>query len=78
MNTIYSNQQKKLLLCITGGIAAYKTPDLFRQLIDAGFDLKVIVTENAKLFVTLLTLQTLLPKRVHDMFLEPNMHHIYC
>ena len=68
--------QKKILLAITGGIAAYKTPDLIRRLLDRGFDLNVIVTQSAREFVSLLTLQTLLPHRVFEALLEPEMQHI--
>jgi len=74
--TIEKNQQKKVLLGITGGIAAYKTPDLIRRLLDSNFDLKVVVTKSATEFVSLLTLQTLLPNRVFEKLLEPEMQHI--
>ena len=39
---------KKILLGITGGIAAYKTPILVRLLKKAGAEIKVVLTENAK------------------------------
>lgn len=67
---------KKILLGISGGIAAYKTPDLARQLTAAGFDVKVVITKNAAEFVSPLTLKTLLPNRVFEMLIEPDMHHI--
>ncbi len=50
---------KKILLGITGGIAAYKTTFLVRLLIKAGSEVKVILTESAGSFVTPLTLATL-------------------
>jgi len=50
---------KKILLGITGGIAAYKTAFLVRLLIKAGAEVKVILTESAGSFVTPLTLATL-------------------
>ncbi len=50
---------KKVLLGITGGIAAYKTAFLVRLLIKAGAEVKVILTESAVSFVTPLTLATL-------------------
>lgn len=50
---------KKVLLGITGGIAAYKTTFLVRQFIKAGAEVKVILTESALSFVTPLTLATL-------------------
>lgn len=64
------------MLCITGGIAAYKTPELIRQLLDHDFDLNVVVTKNASEFVSLLTLQALLPNRVFMTLIEPEMQHI--
>ncbi len=67
---------KKILLGISGGIAAYKTPDLARQLIAAGYDVKVVMTKNAAEFVSMLTLKTLLPNHVFDTLIEPDMHHI--
>ena len=62
-------QGKKILLGISGGIAAYKTPFLIRELTKRGSVVKVIATENALQFVTLMTLQTLSGNPVyHDMF----------
>jgi phosphopantothenoylcysteine decarboxylase/phosphopantothenate--cysteine ligase len=68
---------KRILLGITGSIAAYKTPDLVRKLLDADFDVKVVLTESAKSFVSPLVLQTLAsPENVFEAFLEPTMQHI--
>lgn len=50
---------KKILLGITGSIAAYKSVSLIRLLVQAGADIKVIVTPSAKDFVTPLTLSTI-------------------
>src|SRR6476620_2381485 len=50
---------KKILLGITGSIAAYKTPILVRQLIKKGAEVKVIMTPASKDFVSSLTLSTL-------------------
>jgi phosphopantothenoylcysteine decarboxylase / phosphopantothenate---cysteine ligase len=50
---------KKILLCITGSIAAYKSILLVRQLVKAGAEVKVIMTPAARDFVTPLTLSTL-------------------
>src|SRR3990167_4750976 len=66
----------KILLCISGGIAAYKTPELIRLLQEIDCEIKVIVTQHATAFVSLLTLQTLLPNHVYQTVIEPNMHHI--
>jgi len=52
-------QGKKILLGITGSIAAYKVPLLIRLLIKEGAEVQVILTENARDFVTPLTLATL-------------------
>ncbi|PYQ59087.1 MAG: bifunctional phosphopantothenoylcysteine decarboxylase/phosphopantothenate--cysteine ligase CoaBC [Acidobacteria bacterium] len=47
-----------IVLGVTGGIAAYKTPELVRRLRDAGADVRVIVTPNATRFVAPLALAT--------------------
>lgn len=47
---------KRILLGITGGIAAYKTPDLVRRLREAGADVRCVLTRAAHEFVTPLTL----------------------
>lgn len=52
-------QGKKILLGITGSIAAYKTAVLTRLLIKAGADVKIVMTPSAKDFVTPLSLSTL-------------------
>lgn len=49
-------KNKKILLGITGSIAAYKTPNLIRELIAHGAEVKVIMTESAAEFVTPMTL----------------------
>ena len=48
---------KNILLGVTGSIAAYKSPELVRQLRAHGFSIKVVLTESAKEFVTETTLQ---------------------
>tara|TARA_A100000164_G_C21938623_1_gene789415 strand:+ start:3287 stop:4486 length:1200 start_codon:yes stop_codon:yes gene_type:complete len=59
---------KKILLGITGGIAAYKTPILVRLLKKAGTEVKVVLTENAKEFVTTLSLSTVSENPVLSKF----------
>jgi len=49
--------QQKILLGVTGGIAAYKTPELVRRLRDRGADVQVVLTRSAAQFVTGTTLQ---------------------
>ncbi len=43
---------KKVLLGVSGGIAAYKTPELVRRLRDRGADVRVMMTHAAKAFIT--------------------------
>ena len=50
---------KHILVGVTGGIAAYKTATIIRLLVKEGADVKVIMTEHAKEFITPLTLATL-------------------
>jgi len=62
---------KKILLCITGSIAAYKSVILVRLLVKSGAEVKVIMTEGAKDFVTPLTFSTLSKNKVlTDLFDE--------
>ena len=50
---------QRVLLGVSGGIAAYKAADLVRRLIDAGADVQVVLTANAARFVTPMTFQAL-------------------
>ena len=59
---------KKILLGISGGIAAYKTPLIVRELIKNGAEVRVVVTPAAKDFVTPLTLSTLSKNPVLSTF----------
>ncbi len=59
---------KKVLLGISGGIAAYKTPNLARCLIKKGVEVKVIMTDSAKDFVTPLSLSTVSKNPVYSSF----------
>lgn len=63
---------KRILLGITGGIAAYKTTFLVRLFIKAGAEVKVVLTESALSFVTPLTLATLSKNPVLTSFTEEN------
>lgn len=56
---------KKILIGITGGIAAYKICELIRMFKRNNADVKVVVTQNALSFVTKLTLQTLSQNQVY-------------
>lgn len=59
---------KKILLGVTGGIAAYKTASLVRLLIKAGAEVQVIMTPASHQFVTPFTLSTLSKKPVYTEF----------
>ena len=61
---------KKVLLGISGGIAAYKTAPLVRLFIKSGADVRVIMTPAAKDFITPLTLSTLSKNTVHSSFYD--------
>lgn len=69
---------KKVILCITGGIAAYKTPDLIRRLREQGTEVRVILTETAKRFVAPLSIKIVSGNPVFDNALceQSNMEHI--
>ncbi|MBQ3456546.1 MAG: bifunctional phosphopantothenoylcysteine decarboxylase/phosphopantothenate--cysteine ligase CoaBC [Synergistaceae bacterium] len=54
----------KILLGITGGIAAYKTPELIRLIRKSGCDSEIILTQSAKNFVAPMTLETLSGRKV--------------
>ncbi|MEQ6340698.1 MAG: bifunctional phosphopantothenoylcysteine decarboxylase/phosphopantothenate--cysteine ligase CoaBC [Gammaproteobacteria bacterium] len=73
-------ENKRILLGVTGGIAAYKSADLTRRLRDAGADVRVVMTRAATEFITPLTMQALSgnPVRLHllDPQAEAAMGHI--
>ncbi len=62
---------KKIVLGVSGGIAAYKTPELVRRLRDRGADVRVAMTEAAKAFITPLSLQAVSGYPVSDSLLDP-------
>ncbi|MEM6514061.1 MAG: flavoprotein, partial [Pseudomonadota bacterium] len=69
-----------ILLGITGGIAAYKTPDLIRRLRERGADVQVVMTRSATEFVTETALSAVSGKPVRstlwDTEAEAAMGHI--
>ena len=70
-----SLQGKHILVGISGGIAAYKIPELIRLLKKAGADVQVTTTKHALEFVTSLTLQTVSGHKVYsDVFASINDH----
>ncbi|KTF10734.1 bifunctional phosphopantothenoylcysteine decarboxylase/phosphopantothenate--cysteine ligase CoaBC [Pseudoalteromonas sp. 10-33] len=62
---------KKIVLGISGGIAAYKCAELVRRLKDHGCEVKVVMTESAKHFITPLTMQAVSGEIVSDSLLDP-------
>ena len=62
---------KKIVLGISGGIAAYKCPEIVRRLKDQGADVRVVMTSAAKAFITPLTLQAVSGGPVSDDLLDP-------
>ena len=62
---------KHILIGVTGGIAAYKTAYLIRDLVKRGAEVKVIMTEKAKAFITPLTLATLSKNPILVDFFDP-------
>ena len=66
---------KHILVGVSGGIAAYKIPELIRLLKKAGADVQVTTTKHALEFVTSLTLQTVSGQKVYsDVFAAINEH----
>lgn len=64
-------ENKKIVLGITGGIAAYKAAELTRALIKAGAQVRVIMTRSAAEFITPLTMQTLSKGPVYTEMFAP-------
>ncbi|MFQ5513061.1 MAG: bifunctional phosphopantothenoylcysteine decarboxylase/phosphopantothenate--cysteine ligase CoaBC [Myxococcota bacterium] len=62
---------RRVLLGVSGGIAAYKTGELIRRLRGAGHDVRVVATPNALRFVSALTLQTLSGHPVRSELFSP-------
>ena len=72
---------KKIVLGISGGIAAYKSAELARALIQEGAEVQVVMTEAAQQFITPITMQALTGKPVFtnqwdDDRIANNMAHI--
>ena len=72
--------KKRLVLGITGGIAAYKAAELVRLLVKANYDVQVVMTESACQFITPVTMQALSGKPVFtgmwDATIDNGMPHI--
>ena len=65
-------QGKKILICVSGGIAAYKINYLIRNLIKKGAEVQILMTPSAEHFVSKLTLSTLSKKPVFSEFYSEN------
>jgi len=65
-----TERRKRILIGVSGGIAAYKAADITGVLVKIGYEIKVIMTENAKKFITPLTLATLSKNPVYDDSVE--------
>jgi phosphopantothenoylcysteine decarboxylase / phosphopantothenate---cysteine ligase len=78
--TMTLTKRKKILLGITGGIAAYKAAELVRLLIKADYEIQVVMTESATQFITPVTMQALSGKPVFtgmwDSSIDNGMPHI--
>lgn len=68
---MYRLANRRILLGVTGGIAAYKSAELVRLLKKAGADVRVVMTEGGQAFITPLTLQALSGNPVHTDLLDP-------
>ena len=66
-----SLENRRILLGISGGIAAYKTPELVRLLVKQGADVRTVLTEGGSKFVAALTLETVSGSRVHSKLFLP-------
>ena len=61
---------KRVLLGVSGGIAAYKSPDLVRRLRERGHEVRVVMTRGAQDFITPLSLQAVSGQAVHTTLLD--------
>lgn len=61
----------RVLLGVTGGIAAYKSPELVRRLVEHGCEVQVVMTRGAREFVGPLTFQAVSGRRVRDDLWDP-------
>lgn len=61
---------KNILIGVTGGIAAYKSAEIIRLFKKEGADVRVVMTESAKEFITPLTLQAVSGNEIHDSLID--------
>ncbi len=67
-----SLHNKNVLLGVTGGIAAYKAPDLVRKLTALGANVRVVLTKSAAAFVSSMSLQAVSGNPIHSDLLDPD------
>ncbi|MHB1154424.1 MAG: bifunctional phosphopantothenoylcysteine decarboxylase/phosphopantothenate--cysteine ligase CoaBC [Eubacteriales bacterium] len=68
---------KKILLCITGSIAGYKSADIASKLINNGYDVYVVMTYNATKFISPMVFETLTRNKVYvDLFKDDDHTHV--
>ena len=72
MRKIPEVKNRKIILGISAGIAAYKTPDLVRHLVKFGAEVQVVMTKNAHHFVTAEALQAVSGRKVRDSLWDPD------
>ncbi|CAB1277500.1 bifunctional phosphopantothenoylcysteine decarboxylase/phosphopantothenate--cysteine ligase CoaBC [Candidatus Nitrosacidococcus tergens] len=65
-------RDKRILIGISGSIAAYKAGDLVRKLRDLGAEVRVVMTETAQKFIAPLTFQALSSNPVHTSLMDPS------
>ena len=68
MNTLNA---KRVILVVSGGIAAYKAPDVVRRFREAGAEVRVVMSPNATEFITPLTLQAVSGAEVRTALFDP-------
>ncbi len=80
MSAVFSDRPQRVLLGVSGGIAAYKAPDLVRRLVERGAEVQVVMTPGALEFVTANTFQAVSGRPVRtdlwDAAAEAAMGHI--
>jgi len=65
-------KQKRIVLGVTGSIAAYKSADLIRRLVEKGFRVSVAMTKEAERFITPLTLSSLSGGKIYRGMFDKN------
>lgn len=70
MTASEAGRPARVLLCVSGGIAAYKAPEIVRALVGAGLEVQVLMTEAARAFVTEMSLSTVSRRPVRSSLLD--------